>query len=100
MTTNTALAFEIDACEQTRVGRNPRKMTVAELIDAGHPRISPVRAIRLHCLECSGGSAAEARRCVVAKCALWPFRMNKNPYFNRPDEPALPDNEAVEADAA
>ena len=34
-------------------------------------------AIRAHCLECSGGSRAEVRRCKVDGCALWPYRRSE-----------------------
>jgi hypothetical protein len=33
------------------------------------------RAIRFHCLDCSGGVAAEVRKCHIRTCVLWPFRM-------------------------
>jgi hypothetical protein len=41
---------------------------------------SPVKAIRQFCLECSGDSSAEVKRCNSAKCPLYPFRFGKNPY--------------------
>ena len=31
-------------------------------------------AIHLFCLECMGGSSAEARACEVSDCPVWPFR--------------------------
>lgn len=34
-------------------------------------------AIRAHCLECSGGSRAEVRRCKVEDCALWRYRRSE-----------------------
>ena len=30
--------------------------------------------IRAHCLDCSGGSRMEVRRCKVEYCKLWPYR--------------------------
>lgn len=44
---------------------------------------NPVKAIRAFCLECSGGSTAEVKECPVVRCALFPFRMGKNPYRQR-----------------
>ena len=35
---------------------------------------SPLKAIRRHCLECSGGSQAERRLCPCRGCNLHPFR--------------------------
>jgi hypothetical protein len=39
-----------------------------------------LKAIRAKCLDCSGGSHAEAADCLVKSCALYPFRMGKNPW--------------------
>ena len=38
----------------------------------GHSRM---KAIRAQCLECSGDSFAEVRKCPAKGCALWAFRM-------------------------
>ena len=43
-----------------------------------NPR-SMAKAIRAHCVECSGGLTAEVRECVIVDCALYPFRMGKRP---------------------
>lgn len=32
------------------------------------------KAIKTHCLECSGFSASERKQCQVRGCALWAFR--------------------------
>jgi len=37
--------------------------------------ITPCKAIRKKCLECSGGSANEARLCHLNKCPLWHYRL-------------------------
>lgn len=36
--------------------------------------IRAMRAIRLHCKDCSGDSFAEVARCTVLDCYLWPLR--------------------------
>lgn len=41
--------------------------------------LTPVRAIRLKCLECGTWSAKEVRECRIDNCALFPFRFGKNP---------------------
>ena len=46
-------------------------------------RISPLKAIRLKCLECSCGSRNEVKLCPVTKCALYPFREGHNPYTKK-----------------
>lgn len=40
---------------------------------------SPIKAIREKCLECSG-SRNEVKECNVPGCALYAFRLGKNPY--------------------
>lgn len=40
---------------------------------------TPLRAIRAHCLECSGNHPKEVRLCQIQKCPLFPFRFGKNP---------------------
>ena len=41
--------------------------------------ISPIKSIRIKCLECSGGQSKEVKDCVISDCSLYPFRMGKNP---------------------
>ena len=40
---------------------------------------SPLKAIRLKCLDCCGGEAKEVRKCEIQTCSLWPNRMGRNP---------------------
>lgn len=40
---------------------------------------TPLKAIRLKCLDCCCGSAHEVKLCTVEKCSLFPFRLGKNP---------------------
>lgn len=46
-------------------------------------RISPLKAIRLKCLDCSGGSFNEVKLCPVEKCPLYPFREGRNPFVQK-----------------
>lgn len=62
------------------VGRDPRTMSADELERLGHARVSPLRALRLKCLDCCNGSAQEVRLCTAVDCPSWPFRMGKNPW--------------------
>jgi len=43
-------------------------------------KISVLKAIRLNCLQCSGGSSNEVKLCAIPSCPLYPFRFGKNPY--------------------
>jgi hypothetical protein len=72
-----------------RIGRLPSEISDEALRALGGPE-TPGRAIRAKCIDCSGGNAAEARKCVAFKCALWPFRMGKNPFWgNKADDSDL-----------
>ena len=62
------------------IGRDPRSMSAEELEQLGHARMSPLRALRLKCLDCCNDSAQEARLCTAVDCPSWPFRMGKNPW--------------------
>lgn len=44
---------------------------------------NPVKAIREKCLDCCAGQVAEVKACPSEHCALWPFRMGKNPYRSK-----------------
>ena len=67
------------------VGRDPRCMRTDELEQLGHARVSPLRALRLHCLDCRNDSAQEVRLCTAVGCPSWPFRMGKNPWRRKLD---------------
>jgi hypothetical protein len=41
--------------------------------------LSPLKAIRKHCLECSGASSKEVSECIITDCPLYIFRFGKNP---------------------
>ena len=40
--------------------------------------MTPMKAIRAKCLDCNY-TANEVRLCPCTDCALWPFRLGKNP---------------------
>ena len=42
-------------------------------------KLTPMRAIRKKCLECSCGSSTEVRECPVIKCPLWTYRSGHRP---------------------
>lgn len=80
--TNRAIYLEPSPYEADgghSVGRDPRHIPLAELRQLQHPE-SPIKAIRAKCIDCSGGSQAEARKCVSVKCPLWPMRMGVSTF--------------------
>ena len=47
-----------------------------------------LKAIKQKCLDCSGGSRTEVKQCVVRTCALYPFRLGRNPWRRELSEAA------------
>jgi len=45
----------------------------------GTPDLSPLKAIKAHCLECTGYEYQETKNCTDLKCPLYPYRLGKNP---------------------
>ena len=41
--------------------------------------LTPIKAIRAYCIECSGGMTKEVKLCPVENCPLYPYRMGKRP---------------------
>lgn len=42
--------------------------------------MTPLKAIRLKCLDCCCGSSYEVEQCPCEDCTLYPFRFGKNPF--------------------
>ncbi len=42
-------------------------------------KITPMKAIRLKCLECCAGQRLEVRECVLKTCPLYGYRMGHRP---------------------
>ncbi len=75
----SALGLEIE--NGFAVGKNPRDMSETELAALGHTKTRITKVIRQKCLDCCGNMPSEVRRCVSASCALWPYRMGRNPFY-------------------
>jgi hypothetical protein len=41
--------------------------------------LTPIKAIRNHCLECTGWSVHEVERCTGKLCSLYLYRLGTNP---------------------
>jgi hypothetical protein len=59
------------------------QLTDDQLAQLGHAKRNPIKVIRAFCLTCMGGNAAEVRRCTSPGCALFPYRLGKNPFSGR-----------------
>ena len=42
-------------------------------------KLTPIKAIRAKCIDCSCGELKEVRECPITKCPIWPYRMGKRP---------------------
>ncbi len=42
-------------------------------------KLTPLKAIKKHCLECSGYEKKEVRDCKITDCVLFPYRLGSNP---------------------
>ena len=41
--------------------------------------LTPLKAIRAKCLDCSNDQRKEVKECPITKCPIWPYRMGKRP---------------------
>jgi hypothetical protein len=80
-------------------GQDPRAADVVEVLREFHDPVPLLRVIRAKCIDCSGGSESEARKCTAIGCALWPYRMASNP-FRTPREMTEEQREAAAANLA
>lgn len=44
--------------------------------------LTPLRAIKKHCFECSGYEKKEVKTCFITDCVLYEYRQGKNPKRN------------------
>jgi hypothetical protein len=42
--------------------------------------ITPIKAIRSKCLECTCRQTKEVKRCTVFDCPIWAYRMGRRPW--------------------
>lgn len=61
-------------------GADPRRLDRKLLEAAGHVGGPPLKAIRAKCLDCSCYQPSEVAKCTATGCALWPYRMGRDPF--------------------
>ena len=49
------------------------------MIEEDQKILTPLRAIRAKCIDCSAGSMKEVRECVMLDCPLYHYRLGKSP---------------------
>jgi hypothetical protein len=47
------------------------------------PKLTPLKAVRAKCLDCSCGSHKEVSDCLIPDCPLFPYRFGKRPVTVR-----------------
>ena len=111
MSDSRLLQVSRNADDDGVIGRDPRDPEVKAILKADTERpASRGRAIRAKCLDCSGASISEVRKCTATDCALWPYRMGTDPFrapregppsgfFKRQDPDPDPDDEDVTDEA-
>ena len=50
---------------------------------------NPLKAIRRHCINCSGGSPRAVEECPCSECALFAFTMGVNPFRKGPSQKSI-----------
>lgn len=45
--------------------------------------LTPIKAIRKHCVECMGFSPYEVKGCTAINCALYPYRLGTRPDIKK-----------------
>jgi len=58
-------------------------MTCGTNVHGNIKRLTPIKAIRAKCLDCSAGSQLEVKECIIDDCSLYPYRMGRNPNITR-----------------
>jgi hypothetical protein len=67
--------FKIESgLEETRLWRMQ--------MDKEKSRLTPLKAIRAKCIDCSAGYLGEVRLCPVTTCPIWPYRMGRRPNLS------------------
>lgn len=80
---NPQSLISIDTETGKKIGCDPRRVSGAELTDAGHQKDSLLTIMRRKCLDCCAGQTGEVRLCTATACDLWPYRMGTNPFAKR-----------------
>jgi len=57
-------------------------------------KLTPLRAIKKHCLECSGYEKKQVRECVIKDCVLFQYRQGNNPSRRRIGQSAVSDQQS------
>jgi hypothetical protein len=86
---NAARKALLEKRDSWDVGRDPRRVSRDEVIAAGHKPISPLKALRLRCIDCCADQPSEVRLCTAVACPSWPFRMGANPWRKEPSDAQL-----------
>ncbi len=54
--------------------------------------LTPIKAMRAKCMDCTCNQPKEIRLCPLTTCALWPYRMGKRPKTGTVEETDIQEN--------
>jgi hypothetical protein len=52
-------------------------------------KLTPLKAIRQKCLDCSCWQTKEVKLCPIIRCTLYPYRFGKRPRMRRGNGPEM-----------
>lgn len=61
------------------MGKTPSLLPIYQKGDRSLTYLTPIKAIREKCLDCTCQQPKEVRLCEVTHCSLWPYRMGRRP---------------------
>jgi hypothetical protein len=76
---SVAFVYIHEGSDETMVEDVPLEESNNDVAGGDARSVSPLRALRSHCLWCCNGSAHEVTLCPAMSCPLWPFRFGHRP---------------------
>ena len=65
--------------DRGRAGRSVGKARKEGKVSMKETVLTPMKAIRLKCLDCCCGNVVEVRECACNHCSLYPYRFGRRP---------------------
>ena len=79
--------MEVLFCHSEQSEESPSRQEILRRVapqnDSEKATLTPIKAIRAKCLDCSAGLKSEVKHCPMHACPLYPFRMGHNPRIGR-----------------
>ena len=62
--------------------RKRKKAVIGVIYNMDNKILTPIKAIRAKCMDCSNNQYAEIKNCIVKNCPLYPYRLGHRPKKN------------------